>query len=146
MSVEQTLRPREPPAHGSQQGRIEEQVHGDANGGTSRRDTIASLHARRMGALPGLDRLVEMTRGVGHAGQKRQVGSRERSARVRFDEKLVSVLPIALDRGAVRPFQRSRFSSVLHRSSIEGPARTTGSSPARIVTTAVPTVTAFVTH
>ena len=75
MSVEQTLCSREPPAHGSQQGRVEEQVHGDANGGTGRRDPIASLRARRMGALPSLDRHIEMTCGVGHGSQKRQIGS-----------------------------------------------------------------------
>jgi hypothetical protein len=103
ISVEQVLGPLEPRPYWSQQRRVEEQVHGHTNGGSRGRETIAGLNARRIRALPRVDGHIQMTRGVCHTREKRQVDSSERRARVRFDEELVCVWPVAPGRGSVRP-------------------------------------------
>jgi hypothetical protein len=79
-------------------------MHGHANGGTCRRETIAGLYTRSMRALEGMDGHIEMTRGVRDASEKRQVGSAQRRARVRFHQELVCDAPLALSGGSTRTF------------------------------------------
>jgi hypothetical protein len=111
---EKSVRSREPCPHGGHESHIEQQVHGDANGGTSCGQVIASLHARSVDSLPCLDRHIEMACCIRRPSQQGEVGARQRRPRVHFTEKLVRVLPIAGCRGGPRPFERRRFVGLLH--------------------------------
>jgi hypothetical protein len=65
LALEQPLRSSQPPADRSHQGRIEEQVHCDANRGSCRRDPVAGLQKRPMSAFRSLDAHIEVACCIG---------------------------------------------------------------------------------
>ena len=113
MILEKSVRPRQPGPHRGHESHIEQQVHGDANCGTSCGQVIAGLNARPVEPLPRLDRHIEMACCVSSPSQQGEVGSCERSPRVHFTEKPVRVLPVAGCRGDPRPFERRRVGGFL---------------------------------
>ena len=71
LTFEQPLRPCQPAAHRRHEGGVEEQVHGDTNGGAGRRHLVTGLQARGMGALPRLDGHIELAGRVGDLTEHR---------------------------------------------------------------------------
>jgi hypothetical protein len=93
--VEQPLGSRQPAAHRRHQRGVQEEVHRDANGSAGRPDRVAGLDAQRVGALPRLDRHVEVAGRVGDLGEQWQLGRTCKALRVRLHEKLVGHVPVA---------------------------------------------------
>jgi hypothetical protein len=106
-AFEQALGAGKPPADRREQGGVEQQVHGHAHGGSRGGQVITGLHARRVGAFPGVDGHIEMPGGVGDSSQQRQVWPGQRRGRIRFDEEIVCLGPITQLRGGAGAFQGS---------------------------------------
>jgi hypothetical protein len=91
MTLEQALSARQPPTDWRHEGRIEEQMHGDADRGARPGHVIAGPHGFRVGPFPRLDRDVEMTGRIGNVSEECKIGGTEETVRVRVDEEVVGV-------------------------------------------------------
>ena len=92
--LEQSLRTPRPAADRGHQRGIHQQVEGDPSRRIGRRKRIAGAHRLRMRAFPGLDRDIEMARGVRHLGELGQVVAGQSVLLVRLDEQTERTRPV----------------------------------------------------
>jgi hypothetical protein len=95
MALQKPFRPLDPPPDRGHESRVEGQVHGDAGRRACCRKVITRAHALRVCSFPCADRHIKATRGVRRIGQQGKVRPTQRRACVRFDEQVVSLLPLA---------------------------------------------------
>ena len=118
LTFEKPFCPCQPAPHRCHQSRIEEQVHRDSNGGTCGRHQFTGLQVRRMGALPRLDRRVEVAGRVRDLAEHRQIRGRQWAVRiVGTHEEVERLLPVADAGGGTRALDRARAGDTTHRAS-----------------------------
>ena len=141
---EESLRPTRPSANRGQKGCVKQQMERDAHCRARRHEMVARPQPLCMHPLPRIDRRVDMARGIRAVGKHREIGRVQKFTRVRLNEQLIRLLPVAVSGGAMRAFQERCFGHLMHcrLGTVGGSVR----APCGIVTTNVPTVTLFVTH
>jgi hypothetical protein len=87
-------------------------VHGDPDGSFGCQQRIAGAQALRVRPLPGTDRYIETTRGVGHTRYEAEVRSTQRRTRIFLEEQVEGLLPLATLRGVARPFSWRCFGQI----------------------------------
>jgi hypothetical protein len=117
LTFEKTFCSCQPAPHRCHQGRIEEQVHRDPNGGTCGRRRLTGLYVSRMGALPRLDRRVEVAGRVRDLAKHRQISGRQGAVRVGTHEEVERLVPGAHGCGGTRALNRAGTGDIAHRAS-----------------------------
>jgi len=104
--VKELLGASEPSAHGRHQGRVEQQMHRDANSRRGGHDLIAGFEELRVCPLPRLDGDVEMPRAVRRIREYRQIDGRDEALGVGLRKSLEGAAPITGRRCGVRRGER----------------------------------------
>ena len=112
--LEQSLRTPCPAADRGHQRGIHQQVEGDPSRRIGRRERIAGPHRLRMRAFPGLDRDIEMARGVRHLGEPGQVVAGESVLLVHLDEQTERTRPVTGCSRVASLLQQLRFGPAVH--------------------------------
>ena len=117
LPLEESLRPRRPSANRGQEGRVKQQMERDAHRRARRHETVVRPQPLCVHPLPRIDRRVDMTRGIRTLSEQGEICPVQKLARVRLDEQLVRLLPVALRGGVTRAFQERGFSHLMHGAS-----------------------------
>ncbi len=81
-------------------------MHGDANGRACGSEMVTGSHALCVGALPGLDGHIEMTRRISDLRDERQIRGEQKSGFLGFAEKVMGPGPVSPQCGVTSAFHQ----------------------------------------
>ena len=111
---EESLRPTRPSANRGQEGCVKQQMEGDAHGRAGRHEMVARPQPLCVHPLPRIDRGVDMTGGVCAVGEHGEIRRLQRLTRVRLNEQLIGLSPVAVRGSAMRTFQERGLGHLMH--------------------------------